>query len=65
MSVLALLHHLVVRLGLHPGRRLTAPWVLRFMFASVLSMLLWVGLLWTLSLLADWASAYQGHTING
>ena len=58
MSLLTRLHHLVVRLGLHPGRRLTRPWMLRFMFASVLSMLLWVGLLWSLSLVADWASAY-------
>lgn len=57
MSLLARLHHLVVRLGLHPGRRLTASWLLRFMFASVLSMLLWVGFLWALSLVADWASA--------
>ena len=58
MSVLARLHHVVVRLGLHPGRRFTAPWLLRFMFASVLTMLLWVGFLWTLSQVADWASAH-------
>lgn len=58
MSLLSRLHHLVVRLGLHPGRRLTTPWLLRFMFASLLTMLLWVALLWTLSLVADWASAH-------
>jgi hypothetical protein len=55
---LARLHHLVVRLGLHPGRRLTTPWLLRFIFASVLTMLLWGGVLWTLSLVAGWASAH-------
>ena len=58
MSVLTRLHHLVVRLGLYPGRRLTASWLMRFMFASLLSMLLWVGVLWTLSRVADWASAH-------
>ena len=58
MSVLARLHHLVVRLGLHPGRRLTTPWLLRFMVASGLTMLLWVGVLWALSRLVDWASSF-------
>lgn len=56
MRLLARLHHLIVRMGLHPVRRLPAPWLHRFMVASLLSMLLWAGFLWALSLIADWAS---------
>jgi hypothetical protein len=56
VKLLARLHHFVVRLGLNPGRRLTAPWLFRFMLASLMSMLLWAGFLWALSVVAHWAS---------
>lgn len=58
MKPLARLHHLVVRLGLNPGRRLSAPGLLRFMAASLLSMLLWAGFLCALSLVAHWAAPH-------
>jgi hypothetical protein len=54
------LHHFVGRLSLDPGRRFTASWLLRFMVASLLSLLLWAGFLWTVSLVAAWATARQG-----
>jgi hypothetical protein len=57
VKLLTRLHHLVGRLGLDPGRRFTASWLLRFMIASLLSVLLWAGFLWALSLVSAWASA--------
>lgn len=58
MSPLVALHHLVVRFGLAPGRRLTAGWLLRFALVTLFTMVLWAGFMWGLSLLVDhlWAS---------